>query len=98
MNKISQVIIIAVSLILALFTLTGNHGLLRLLKINREISKLAAQNSILESEIVDTKNKIFALSSSDFVLEKNAREQLGLAKPGEIVYIFSQSDKHSNND
>ena len=93
MNFLGKTLIILISAVLALFTLAGDHGVLRLFNINREISRLAAQNSALESEIVSLKNKTHALAQNDFVLEKEAREQLGLARPGEVVYVFSQAGK-----
>ncbi|HQH26061.1 MAG TPA: septum formation initiator family protein [Oligoflexia bacterium] len=78
---------------IAFFTVFGNHGLLRLVNIQHSLLTLRGQNNELESEIVETKNKIYAIRHSDFALEKASREQLGLSKPGEIVYIFPQSEQ-----
>ena len=97
MNKFSTLFILGIAAVIAFFTIFGNHGLLRLVNIQNSLLALRAQNNELESEIVETKNKIFAIRHSEFALEKTSREQLGLSKPGEIVYIFPQSEHASPN-
>ena len=93
MNRLAQAVLLAVIVMLSLFTVAGNHGVLRLLEVDGEMRLLADQNSKIESEIVDLNNKMYAIRNSDFALEKDSREQLGLSKPGEIVYIFSQPER-----
>lgn len=94
MNRLTSTIILCAALVLLFFAVLGDHGLLRLFHINAELKDLDEQNTKLESEIIEMKNKSFAVSHSDFALEKDAREQLGLSKPGEIIYIFSQPGKN----
>jgi cell division protein FtsB len=94
MNRLTSAIIICAALVLLFFTILGDHGVLRLLQVNAELKDLDEQNNKLESEIIEIKNKSFAIGHSDFALEQNAREQLGLSKPGEIIYIFSQPEKN----
>ena len=94
MNRLAQAVILTAIVVLSLFTVAGNHGLLRLFEVQGELRMLAEQNSKIESEIITMNNKIYAIRRSEFALEKNAREQLGLSKPGEIVYIFSQPERH----
>lgn len=87
-NRFASLIIIFLSLILFFLSVTGSHGFLALRKIGGEVKQLEEKNEQLSREIVDLNNKIFAIQKSDEVLEQKAREELGLAKPNEIVYIF----------
>ncbi len=95
MGRVSSVILSILIALLVLFTVAGNHGLMELIHLSGEIAMLNSENRELESEIVDIQNKIYGVSNSDLVLEQRAREQLGLSKPGEIVYIFSQANSRT---
>lgn len=92
-NKLTSLIMLSLVGITAFFTIFGNHGLLRLIHVDRELETVRQQNSDLESEIMQLKNKMFGLEHSSTVLEKTAREELGLSKPDEIVYIFSNTER-----
>jgi cell division protein FtsB len=89
-SKLASAVMIIVVCVLLFITVTGNHGLLHLLSVSSEVEHLRQQNNTLESEIVEMDNRIAAIQHSSEVLEKNAREQLGLSKPGEIIYIFPE--------
>ena len=94
MGKHSWIIIIGLSCLLAVFVVIGDHGILKLSAVNKELSIIENKNRVLESDIIDLKNKIYAIDTHDLTLEKHAREELGLAKKGEMVYIFpSDSSK-----
>lgn len=93
MGRITSIILVAVTLLVVFVTVTGNHGVLRLFRLSEELEQLRQKNGELESEIIDLTNNVYALRESNRVLEKNAREQLGLSKPGEIVYIFPQTEQ-----
>ncbi len=75
------------------FTVAGSHGLLHLQKINNELALLDQKNRELESEILDLENKVYGIKTSRFELEKSVRQELGYARPGEIVYITPQSGR-----
>ncbi len=68
--------------------LVSDHGLLQvrrqrvqLAKAHEEVAQLEADNKRLEAEVI-------ALRSDPRALEKIAREQLNLVKPGEIVLVL----------
>lgn len=75
------------------FTVAGSHGLLHLQKINNELALLAEKNRELESEILDFENQAYGIKNNRFELEKTVRQELGYARPEEIVYITPQSDR-----
>ena len=89
MQKITSVIMTVLIIFLVLVSLIGEHGLFRLLENHSEVDRLKKQNEVLESEIADMKNTISAVDKSNEFLEKVAREELGLSKSNEVVYVFS---------
>jgi len=75
-------------LLLAAASLMGDRGLLRLYQLHRtravlsqEIERLTAANSVLAEEVR-------ALRTDPGRVEAIAREELGLVKPGEMVFEF----------
>ena len=82
-------LIVAASMLNALF---GDRGLLELLRarqeiesLDREIATLRAQNQGLLGEIRD-------LKTSPLAVERLARENLALVKPGEIVLLIREPE------
>ncbi len=82
-------LIVAASMLNALF---GDRGLLELLRarqeiesLDREIATLRAQNQSLLGEIRD-------LKTSPLAVERLARENLALVKPGEIVLLIRETE------
>ena len=74
--------------ILLIFTTYGSHGLLHLREINNERAILQAKNDSLERDIARLQNEIQALQTTPLAIEEKAREELGLSRKNEIVYIF----------
>lgn len=75
-------------LALVLVSVPGNRGLIRLYRMHqtkaaleREVTQLTAGNAALAEEVR-------ALRTDPGRVEGIAREELGLVKPGEIVYEF----------
>ncbi len=98
MNKISSIILIIFSLSLLFFSLTGKHGLIQLQKINYEIKKITEKNTEISDNISRIKNKIYGIQNSNAVIEKTAREELGLARSNEVVYVFPDKEDPANKD
>ena len=88
MNQLTSLLLICAGIVLLLSTLTGSHGLLHLQKINNEQRFLEQKNQELEEEVQELQAQIAAVQHQPFTLEKKARQELGLSRPGEIVYIF----------
>jgi|MudIll2142460700_1097286.scaffolds.fasta_scaffold300061_2 cell division protein FtsB len=81
-------IILLVLVILLAASLLGDRGLIRLIQMHqtraalaREVERLSATNAALADEVR-------ALRTDPGRIEAIAREELGLVKPGELVYEF----------
>lgn len=92
MARLTSFAILFLTLVILLLAIAGPHGLIHLLDERREIRALEAKNREIETEILATKSEIFSLQMSDDALEEAAREQAGLSKPGEIVYILPSAE------
>jgi len=79
---------VLVLLVLALISIFGNRGLLRSYRmqeekaaLERQIEALGAANALLADEVK-------ALRGDPGRIEAIAREELGLVRPGELVFQF----------
>ena len=68
--------------------IVGNHGLLYLDSLNNRLEEISDKNNALVSEIFDVRYQIRAVEQQGLQLEKKAREELGLSREGETVYMF----------
>ncbi|MCC6955039.1 MAG: septum formation initiator family protein [Deltaproteobacteria bacterium] len=87
-RRIAPFVLSLFVVILLVLTTYGSHGLLHLREINNERAQLQAKNDVLERDIARLENEIQALQTSPFAVEEKAREELGLSRKNEIVYIF----------
>ena len=93
MNRLASIVLVLLSVLLFLLSMAGNHGFLHLRELENEVSSLREKDHTLSREIAEVSNQIYGARSSEDVLEQKAREELGLAKPNEIVYIFPDAKR-----
>lgn len=70
---------------------SGNRGLWNLYKLHQEKQNLSEQVAQLRSEIDRYQAEYKDFQRDPAVLEKQAREELNLVKPGEVVYKFKET-------
>ena len=91
-KKLSQQVInygLMAALALMLFFLVfGEWGLLHYQRLAKERRLLEERSQALQRENELLREKIYRISKDDRYLEKVAREDLGLARKGEIIFLF----------
>ncbi|HPG30681.1 MAG TPA: septum formation initiator family protein [bacterium] len=100
MKKKSVIIIASILLLTVLhFIILSDSGLVQRYRLNKEKDKLQNEIDNLNIEISDLKTDIINLKSNDFYVEKCARDNYKLLKPGEIIIKIedgSMKNKRSN--
>ena len=76
----------------------GERGAFHLWRLQGEKAKLDEENYRLQKENETLRKRISMLRSDDFYLEKLAREDLNLVRPGEIIYRFPSEPKKSGDE
>jgi cell division protein FtsB len=64
----------------------GDHGLVRLFKLRAGYDKLLERNGELEADNARLEVEVRRLREESYAIEKIAREELGMARPDEIVF------------
>lgn len=85
-------------LILALFALLvhdifGAHGFIAMRRTQKEIDRVREQIGKLNNENKSLSNQVNSLKTDPKAIERIAREEMGLARPGEIIYKLPESAK-----
>ena len=75
---------------MGLFTIYGDRGLLYLSRLNQEIKRLETANESVREENKALKKEIFLLKNNREYLEETIRKEVGLVRKNEIVYQFNK--------
>jgi cell division protein FtsB len=70
----------------------SDRGLPELQHARQRANEMRADIKHLESENARLKSEIESVKKSTYAVERIAREDLGMAKPGEVVYMLPKSD------
>jgi cell division protein FtsB len=74
--------------LLLIYAVVGERGAIHLWRLQGEKGKLDEQNYRLQKYNEALREKIARLRSDNHFLEKIAREELNLVRPGEVIYRF----------
>jgi len=80
-------------LALVVHDIFGTHGYLAMRRTQQEIKKVKADIEHLHKENVGLENEVKDLKSDPRKIEKIARDELCLAKPGEVIIKIPQSQQ-----
>ena len=87
-RRIVVFVVAAAALAVLIGAIVGDRGYLEVrrqraayARLLQEVNETAARNAALKREIA-------ALRTDPYVIEKLAREKLGYARPGEVIYLF----------
>ncbi len=79
---------VAVALVLVVGSLAGEGGFRRYSRLQQDVRGLEERNARVAAENVKLQREIKQLRASPAAVERVAREQLGLVRPGEIVFTL----------
>jgi len=91
------------ALVLLTFALTvhevfGDRGYFALRRRRQELQTLQQQVDKLQKENEQLEKEIKGLKSDPKAIEKLAREQMKLAKPGEIIYVLPEKSEQGTGN
>jgi len=94
-TRTRKLILIGVTAVCLLGVVFGEFGFLRILLLKRESGELQAQivEAKMRQRILEEEKD--RLKNDDFTVEKKAREECGLYKKGEKVFVFEGADSAS---
>ena len=79
--------------LLLLQDIFGAHGLLAMRREKNKINQVQTENQSLDQENQDLSQHIQKLKTDPSAIEKIARDRMGLARPGELIFRMPDSKK-----
>lgn len=95
LSRHAVLVLIFLCIVLAIHEIFGEHGLLALRRQKKEYESLRQQVQQLQEENSRLEQQIKALRSDPKAIEKLAREQMRLARPGEFIFTLPEKDPKS---
>ena len=92
-GRLLSVVLLLASVTVTASALIGEHGIPHLIGLRAEREDLGRTAFALLEENARLRDELRRLKKDDLYLEQLARRQLGLVKPGEIVYRFRRSTR-----
>jgi cell division protein FtsB len=83
-----QVLLVFVTLVLIVNALVGERGLTETLRARRQHDALVAAIDRLRSENARLREDVRLLNTDPATIESLARQELGLIRPGEMLFII----------
>ena len=80
--------LVLVLVLMLSFLAFGEWGLVHYWRLSEERRSLEERSQALQRDNELLREKIYRLRKDDRYLEKVAREELGMARDGEIIYLF----------
>jgi cell division protein FtsB len=80
-------------LVLVVHDIFGTHGYLAMKRTQNEIRKVQADLDQLNKENVELEQEVRELKTDPHKIEKIARDELGLARPGEVIIKIPLSQR-----
>jgi cell division protein FtsB len=78
----------AIVIITVVAASTGDHGLVRLYSLRAEHARIVSRSAEIDSDNERLRAEVRLLREDRRAIERIAREELGMARPGERIYQF----------
>jgi cell division protein FtsB len=82
-------------LLLAIHDVFGSHGWLAMRRTETQIRELRGEIDRLNQENSDLNKQVHALRTNPNAVERIAREEMGLARPGEMIFKLPDQPQES---
>lgn len=83
-----QYLLIFVTVVLVMDALIGDRGVLERLRARKQFQEVSQSIEALKQENAQLRNDVRDLRDDPSAIESLAREELGLIKPGEVLFII----------
>ena len=92
------IVMVAAALFMAVTAVVGKHGLLTYVQMHKRYESARVDLESMKKENDRLKKEIAALKEDPATIERVAREELGMVRPGEILYKVMKKDSIEEED
>lgn len=95
--RYARTILALALLLLAIHDVFGEHGLLAMRRTQSQMKELRGEIDRLNQENSDLSKQVQALRTDPKAVERIAREEMGLARPGEMIFKLPDQPQESQS-
>ena len=92
-EKLVMIVLLLAAAVVIIAAVFGKHGLLTYMELNARYQTMQDEVARLKEDNQRLKTEIGALKSDPDAIERVAREELGMIKPGEVLYRIKKKDE-----
>jgi cell division protein FtsB len=92
MRSTATLLILLCALVAAAFSFLSDDGFSRLTALHRSLEQQQRTNDKLSETVQALGREVQGLQSDPRIVEKAARSELGMSKPGELMVIFEKKE------
>lgn len=84
--------LVFVTIVLVVDALVGDKGLLETMRARKQYAEVAASLQAVRQENEHLREQMHRLTDDPEMIESVARQELGLVRPGELVFVVKDAD------
>jgi cell division protein FtsB len=92
-RRLLNYVLALVTVVLVVDALVGDKGLIETMRARRQYADLAASLTALRQQNAQLRDNIRRLKEDPGTIESIARQELGLMRPGELLFVVKDADK-----
>ena len=92
-KKVGLLVLIAAALYALWALMVGEMGVIKYYRMHTQERTLRAEIGHLKQDNLRLMDDVRSLKSDPAYLERMARDKIGLARPGEVVYYYGGADR-----
>lgn len=99
LRRNARLLLGGVLLLVLVHDIFGTHGFMAMRRTQKEIERVRGEIEHLDTENQQLAEQVHALKSDPKLIERIAREEMGLARPGEkIIKLPTPSEKNTRKE
>jgi cell division protein FtsB len=92
-RRLLNYVLALVTVVLVADALVGDKGLIETMRARRQYADLAASLAVVRQRNAQLRDDIRRLKEDPGTIESIAREELGLMRPGEVLFVVKDADR-----
>ncbi len=97
MKRYVPLVLLMFAVVAVVLSLWGEDSYGRLLGLRQSLAAQKETNAELGEKVGQLKSRVMGLRGDDRELEKTARNELGMARPNELIFFFEKKGEESLN-
>lgn len=95
MRRFTAIVVFGLAILTTALSFLSEESYPRLVSLRSGLARQMEKNAELREQVNDLRREVSGLQGDKRSLEKAARNQLGMARPGERVFIFDRDNSRS---